>query len=92
MKRYGLALTAGLFGALCSLAAAAFYRGGSTVDLVTAYVSLASSCLAVAGALASVWMIARDVKLARTLADAAQVFVGGSVGTLMALAFSEAFL
>lgn len=87
-----LALTTGLFGVLCSLAAAAFYRGGSTVDLVTAYVSLASSCLAVAGALISAWMITRDMKLARMLASAAQVLVGGSVGGLIGLAFSGAFL
>ncbi len=87
-----LALTTGLFGVLCSLVAAAFYRGGSTVDLVTAYVSLASSCLAVVGVLISAWMITRDMKLARMLANAAQVLVGASVGGLIGLAFNEAFL
>jgi hypothetical protein len=87
-----LALTTGLFGVLCSLAAAAFYRGGSTVDLVTTYVSLALSCLAAVGAIVSAWMITRDMKLARMLANAAQVLVGASVGGLIGLAFNEAFL
>lgn len=87
-----LALFAGTVGVLCSLVAAAFYRGDLTVDLITAYVSLVSSCLAVVGVIAGVALITRDVKWTQRLAMVALALSGGSLGALISLAFSEAFL
>ena len=87
-----LALFAGIVGVLCSLVAAAFYRGDLTVDLITAYVSLVSSCLAVVGVIAGVALITRDVKWTQRLAMVALALSGGSLGALISLAFSEAFL
>lgn len=87
-----LALLAGIVGVLCSLVAAAFYRGDLTVDLITAYVSLGSSCLAIIGAVAGVAVISRAVKWTQRLATIAVALSCGSLGALISLAFSEAFL
>jgi hypothetical protein len=87
-----LALFAGIVGVLCSLVAAAFYRGDLTVDLATAYVSLGSSCLAIVAVIAGVAVISRAVKWTQQLAKIALALSCGSLGALISLAFSEAFL